>query len=66
LLVSWCAGGKCGMTYSDEDHGRSRRSGAEDQRWSHRLGTRWPAGREVGWRRVWSALGTWRLGTRVS
>jgi hypothetical protein len=25
LLVSWCAGGRCGMTCSDEDHGRSRR-----------------------------------------
>jgi hypothetical protein len=25
LLVSWCASGRCGMTYSDEDHDRSRR-----------------------------------------
>jgi hypothetical protein len=25
LLVSWCAGGRCGMACSDEDHGRSRR-----------------------------------------
>jgi hypothetical protein len=32
LLVSWCAGGKCGMTCSDDDRGRSRRPGAEDQR----------------------------------
>jgi hypothetical protein len=24
LLVLWCAGGKCDMTCSDEDHGRSR------------------------------------------
>jgi hypothetical protein len=32
LLVSWCAGGRCGMTCSDEDRGRSRRPGAEDQR----------------------------------
>jgi hypothetical protein len=31
LLVSWCAGGRCGMTYSDEDRGRSRRPGAEDR-----------------------------------
>jgi hypothetical protein len=31
LLVSWCVGGKCGMTCNDEDHGRSRRPGAEDQ-----------------------------------
>jgi hypothetical protein len=48
LLVSWCVGGRCGMTDSDEDCGRSRRHGAEDQRWSHRLGTRWPDNREVG------------------
>jgi hypothetical protein len=24
LLVSWCAGGRCGMTCNDEDCGRSR------------------------------------------
>jgi hypothetical protein len=66
LLVSWCAGGRCGMVCSDEDCGRSRRPGAEDQGWSHRSGTRWPGGREVGWRRVRSAPGTWRLGARVS
>jgi hypothetical protein len=24
------------MTYNDEDRGRSRRPGAEDQEWSHR------------------------------
>jgi hypothetical protein len=29
------------MTDSDEDHDRSRRPGAEDQRWSHRSGTQW-------------------------
>jgi hypothetical protein len=40
LLVSWWAGGKCGMTCSDEDRGRSRRLGAEDRGWSHRSGTR--------------------------
>jgi hypothetical protein len=33
LLVSWCAGGRCGMSCSDEDHGRSRRPGAEDHAW---------------------------------
>jgi hypothetical protein len=66
LLVSWCAGGKCGMACSDEDRGRSRRPGAEDRRWSHRSGTRWPSGREVGWCHVQSAPGTWRLGARVS
>jgi hypothetical protein len=48
LLVSWCAGGKCGMTCSDEDRGWSMRPGAEDWRWSHRSGTRWSDGREVG------------------
>jgi hypothetical protein len=31
LLVLWCAGGRCGMACSDEDRGRSRRTGAEDQ-----------------------------------
>jgi hypothetical protein len=54
------------MAYSDEDCGRSRRPGAEDRGWWHRSGTLWPGGREVGWRRVQSAPGTWRLGTRVS
>jgi hypothetical protein len=34
LLVSWCAGGRCDMAASDEDHGRSRRPGAEDRGWS--------------------------------
>jgi hypothetical protein len=38
LLVSWCAGGRCGMTCIDKDRGRSRRPGAEDQRWSSALG----------------------------
>jgi hypothetical protein len=66
LLVSWCAGGRCGMACSDEDRGRSRRPGAEDWGWSHRLGTRWPGGREVGWRRVRSAPSTWKLGARDS
>jgi hypothetical protein len=42
LLVSWCAGGRCGMACSDEDRGRSRKPGAEDRGWSHRSGTRWP------------------------
>jgi hypothetical protein len=31
LLVSWCAGGRCGMTDSDEDSGRSKRPDVEDQ-----------------------------------
>jgi hypothetical protein len=46
LLISWCAGGRGGMTCNDEDRGRSRRPDAEDQGWSHRSGTRWPGGRE--------------------
>jgi hypothetical protein len=66
LLVSWCVGGRCGMACSDENRGRSRRPGAEDQRRSHKSGTRWPGGREVGWRRMWSAPGMWRLGAWVS
>jgi hypothetical protein len=55
LLVSWCAGGRCGMACSDEDCGRSRRPGVEDRGWSHMSGTRWPGDRDVGWRRVRSA-----------
>jgi hypothetical protein len=66
LLVSWCAGDRCDMTCSDEDRGRSRRPGAEDRGWSHRSGTRWLDGREVRWRRVRSAPGTWRLGAQIS
>jgi hypothetical protein len=54
------------MTCSDEDRGRSRRPGAQDRGWSHRLGTRWLSSREVGWHRVRSAPGTWRLGAQVS
>jgi hypothetical protein len=66
LLVSWCAGGRCGMACSNEDRGRSRRPGAKDRGSSHRSGTRWPGGREVGWCRVQSAPDTWRLRVRVS
>jgi hypothetical protein len=66
LLVSWCAGGSCGMACSDDDRGKSRRPGAEDQGWSHKSGTRWPGGREVGWHRVRFAPGMWRLGAWVS
>jgi hypothetical protein len=47
LLVSWCAGGRCDMAGSDEDCGRSRRPGAEDRGWSHRMGIRWPGDQEV-------------------
>jgi hypothetical protein len=43
LLVLWCAGDRCGMVDSDEDHGRSRRPGAEDRGWSS---TGWVL---VGW-----------------
>jgi hypothetical protein len=48
LLVSWCAGGRCGMAGSDEDCGRCRRLGVDDWGWSHRSGTRWPYDQEVG------------------
>jgi hypothetical protein len=34
LLVSWCTGDRCDMAGSDEDHGRSRRPGVENQEWS--------------------------------
>jgi hypothetical protein len=34
VLVSWCAGVRCGMTGSDEDRDKRRRPGAEDRRWS--------------------------------
>jgi hypothetical protein len=47
LLVSWCAGARCGMAGSDEDRGKSRRPGAEDRGWSHRSGTWWPDDRVV-------------------
>jgi hypothetical protein len=63
LLVSWYAGGRCGMACSNEDRGRSRRLGAED--WDGHTG-RVLGGRAVGWRLVWSASRTWRLGARVS
>jgi hypothetical protein len=66
LLVSWCAGGRCGMAYSDEDCGRSRRPGTEDREWSHRSGTQRLGDRVVGWRRVLSTLCTWRQEARVS
>jgi hypothetical protein len=66
LLVSWCIGGRCGMACRDEDRGRSRRPGAEDQRWSHRSDTRWLGDREVRWRCVRSAPCTWRRGAHVS
>jgi hypothetical protein len=54
------------MAYSDDDHDRSRRPGAEDQGWSHRSGTRWPGDREAGWRHVRCASCTWRQEGRVS
>jgi hypothetical protein len=47
LLVSWCAGGWCGMAGSDDDRGRSRRHGAKDRGCSHRFDTRWPGDKEV-------------------
>jgi hypothetical protein len=32
--MSWCVGDRCDMTSSDDNLGRSRRLGAENQRWS--------------------------------
>jgi hypothetical protein len=55
LLISWCAGDRCGITYNAEDHGRSRRHNIEDWGWLHRSVTRWPGDRDVGWRCVQSA-----------
>jgi hypothetical protein len=34
LLISWCAGDRCDMVGSDEDHDRGRRPSAEDLGWS--------------------------------
>jgi hypothetical protein len=59
LLISWCAGGRCGMACSDEDLGRSRRPGAEDWGWSHGSGTRWLSDQDVRWHRVRSAPCMW-------
>jgi hypothetical protein len=47
LLVSWCAGGRCGLAGSNEDCGRSRRPGAEDRGWLYKSGTRWLDNQEV-------------------
>jgi hypothetical protein len=60
LLISWCAGGRCGTAGSDEDGGRSRRPGVDDREWSHKSGTRWLDDREIGWSRVWSEPFMWR------
>jgi hypothetical protein len=65
LLVSWCTGDSCGMACSDENHGGSRRLGAEDWGCSHRSGTRWSDDREIGWCRVRSTPCTWRRGARI-
>jgi hypothetical protein len=46
LLVSWCVGDRCDMASSDEDLGRSRRPGVENQGWS-RTG-RVLSGRTIG------------------
>jgi hypothetical protein len=31
LLALWCASDRCGMAGNDEDHGKSRRPGADDR-----------------------------------
>jgi hypothetical protein len=52
------------MAGSDEDHGKSRRLGAEDQGWSSIV--RVLGGWVIGRCHVWSAPCTWRWGARVS
>jgi hypothetical protein len=64
LLVSWCVGGRYDMTDSDDDHGKSRRTTADDL--MHTSGIRWPDYREVGWHHVWSVPCTRRRGAWVS
>jgi hypothetical protein len=59
LISSWCTGGRCGMTCSDEYRDSSRRHGAEDRGWSHRSGTRWPGGQVAP-----CAVCTWHVKTR--
>jgi hypothetical protein len=66
LLVSWCVGGRCDMTGSDEDRDKSSRFGAENRGWLHMLCTRWPDDRKVEWRYVRSAPYTRRRGARIS
>jgi hypothetical protein len=64
LLVSWCTGGRCNMTGSDEDRSRSRKSGAENWEWSSKG---WMLGdRTIGWHRVRFVPYTWKWGARVS
>jgi hypothetical protein len=41
LLILWCACDRCDMVGSDENRGRSRRPGVEDQGWSN---TAWVLG----------------------
>jgi hypothetical protein len=67
LLVSWCAGGRCGMACSDEDRGKSRRPGTEDRGWSHRSGHS-VVGRLRGQVAPCAVCTwhTWRLGAQVS
>jgi hypothetical protein len=66
LLISWCVGGRCYMTGSDDDCDRSRRHGVEEQGWSHRSGTQWSSNREVRWWCVRSAPCMWRWRAWVS
>jgi hypothetical protein len=48
LLFLYCVGDRCGMMYSNEDRGRSRRPSAEDRGCSYRPGIRWSSDRDVG------------------
>jgi hypothetical protein len=64
LLVSWCVGDRCDIAGSDEDRGRSRRPGVEDQEWSTTC--RW-----VSWfgprnRQLWFSDLSLKITVRVS
>jgi hypothetical protein len=62
LLVSWCAGGRCGMACSDEDHGRSRKPGAEDLGMVAQVG--YSVARQSRGRVAPYAVCTWHMETR--
>jgi hypothetical protein len=61
LLVSWCAGARCGMVCNDDDRGRSRRPGAEDRGWSQ---SRYSVARRLRGRVVLCAVCTVHMETR--
>jgi hypothetical protein len=66
LLVSWCAGVRYGMMCNNDDRGRSIETCCRGPGMVEQVGYSIVSGREVEWRHVRSAPGTWRLGARVS